>query len=98
MARGFAQIHSLSQELGSSNTKIRYLNTQAEELKPANCQLVDTIQRSAGFASSAGRHTDVKLMDMKAMNPKKFDGKHEKPYRAWARSYGSSPASQETQT
>ena len=85
MARAFEQIHSLSQELGSANTKIDYLNTQTEELKSANRQIVDTIQRSASTAS-AGRHIDVELIDMKAMNPKKYDGKHETPYRAWAKS------------
>ena len=80
MARSFEQIHSLSQELRSANTKIEHLNLQTEELKSARCQIANTIQRSAS-AVSVGRHLDVKLIDMKAMNPKKYDGKHETPYR-----------------
>ena len=85
VARAFELIHSLSQELGSANSKIEYLSTQTEELKSAKRQVVDAIQRSSGVTISDGRHTDVKLIDMKAMNPKKYDGKHETPYRAWAK-------------
>ena len=64
------------------------MNSQTEELKSANRQLADTIQRSPSQVSpgSAGRHLDVKLIDMKAMNRKKYDGKHETPYRTWAKS------------
>ena len=29
---------------------------------------------------------EIKLIDMKVMNPKKFDGKPDSPYRAWAKS------------
>ena len=28
---------------------------------------------------------DVKLIDMKSMGPKKFDGKIDSPFRAWAK-------------
>ena len=75
------------------STKIDFLNTdrlakdqQIEELRSANRQFADDVQRSFGGASSGNRYSDIRLIDMKAMNPKKFDGKLDTPYRAWAKS------------
>ena len=94
LARSFEQIHALSQEFGTVNGKVNYLNSdrlakdqQIEELKSANRQLNDAIQRSAGGASSVSRPSDIRLIDLKAMNPKKkFDGKLDTPYQGWAKS------------
>ena len=39
-------------------------------------------------SSSMGRgRDDVRLIDMKVMSPKKFDGKLDTPFRAWAKAY-----------
>ena len=80
----------MSQELGMGNGKVDFLNTGRlvrdqviEELKR---QLVDALQRSTSGASSVSRGSDIRLIDMKAMNPKKFDGKLGTPYWAWAKS------------
>ena len=68
LVRSFEEIHALSQELGTVNGKVDYLNTdrlakdqQFEELKSANRQLVDAIQRSTGGTSSVSRPSDIGL-------------------------------------
>ena len=75
------------------NSRVDYLSNDriakesiTEELRSANRQLVDRIS-SFGWARSVGRGLqEIKLIDMKAMNPKKFDGKPDSPYRAWSKS------------
>ena len=62
LARSFEQIHALSQELVTVNRKDDFLNTNRlakdqliEELKSANRQLVDAVQRTIVGASSVSR-------------------------------------------
>ena len=43
------------------------------------------IDRGAASSSMSRGHGDVKRMYMKAMGPKKFDGKLDSPFRAWAK-------------
>ena len=83
----FSQTHSLSQELSSVNTKVELLNNDRvakdsiiEELRQANRQLVNMISSSSGGGGDPV--SDVKLIDMKAMNPKAFDGTAESPFIA----------------
>ena len=92
MSQSIDQIQSLSIEIESMNTKMDYLNTdriakdqQIQNLISANRQLSDEIRRSAAGSSTSHGHADVKLIDMKVMRPKKFDGKIDSPYRAWAK-------------
>ena len=92
MIQSLDQIQSLSIEIASMDTKIDFLNTdriakdtQIQNLISANRQLSDEIRRSATSSSMNGRHSEVKLIDTKAMGPKKFDGKLDSPFRAWAR-------------
>ena len=74
------------------STKIDLLNTdriakdgQIANLLSANRQLSDAMQRQ-GAAQSMGRgQNDVRLIDMKAMSPKKCDGKLDSPFRGWAK-------------
>ena len=74
------------------NTKMDFLNndriekaTQIQNLISANRQLSDEIRRSAAGSSTGGKHGEVKLIDTKAMGPKKFDGKLDSPFRSWAK-------------
>ena len=74
------------------NTKTDFFNTdritkdqQIQNLLSANCQLSDEVRGTAASSSMGRGRDDVKLIDMKAMNPKKFDGKFESPFRSWAK-------------
>ena len=75
------------------NTKMDFLNTdrifkdqQIQNFMSANRQLSDKLWRAASSASmSRGRDPDVKLVDMKGMSPKKFDGNFDSPFRARAK-------------
>ena len=74
------------------STTMDFLNTdrfakdqQIEQLRSALRQLIDAVQRSSGGASQSSRSTDVRFIDMKAMRPKKFDGKLDTTYRVWAK-------------
>ena len=91
LQRMFNLTHTLSQELSSANAKVDYLNNDwvakdanIEELKQANRQLVN-VMASSGGGGGGDRVSDIKLIDMKAMNPKSFDGKVESPFKAWAK-------------
>ena len=91
LQRMFNLTHALSQELSSVNAKVDYLNNDRvakdaniEELKQANRQLVN-MMASSGGGGGGDRVSDIKLIDMKAMNPKSFDGKVESPFKAWAK-------------
>ena len=91
MVQSLDQIQSLSIEIASMNTKMDFLNndriekaTQIANLISANQQLSAEMRRSAA-SSSMSRGADVKLIDMKSMGPKKFDGKIDSPFRAWAK-------------
>ena len=74
------------------NTKRDFLNTdriqkdgQTEELRSANRRLVYAMRRQ-GRSSSLGRGlSEDRLIDMKGMIPKIFDGKLGTPYRAWVK-------------
>ena len=84
LAQVFNQIQSMAVELASVNTKVELLNIDRvakdliiRELRDASRQLIDMVQRS-----TAGRGG----IDMKSMNPKKFDGKAESPFKAWVKS------------
>ena len=92
MIQSLDQIPSLSIEIAAMNTKMDFLNTdriekatQIQNLISANRQLSDEIRRSVTSSSVNGRHGEVKLIDTKAMGPKKFDGKCDSPFRAWAK-------------
>ena len=50
-----------------------------------NRQLSDEVRRGAAGSSMSRGHADMKLIDMKAMGPKKFDGKIDSPHCAWAK-------------
>ena len=85
------QTHSLSQELSSVNTKVEFSSNDRvtkdsviEELRQANRQLVNIISSSDG-GGGGDRVSDIKLIDMKALNPKSLDGKAESPFKAWAK-------------
>ena len=74
------------------NTKMDFLNTdrifkdqQIQNLMSANRQLSDEVRRSAASSSTSRWHGDVKIIDMKEMGPKNFDGKLDSPFRAWAK-------------
>ena len=54
------------------------------KLRQANRQL-DSIISSSGGGSSGERGGDIKMIDMKAMNPKVFDSKPASPCKAWAK-------------
>ena len=91
LGRTFDQMQALSTELASVNAKVDFLNTDRiskdqviVELRDANRQLVDSVQRGAAGRGAAPE--TIKLIDMKTMNPKKFDGKPESPFKAWAKS------------
>ena len=56
--------------------------TQIANLISANQQLSQEIRRSAASSSMGRGSADVKLIDMKSMGPKKFDGKADSPFRA----------------
>ena len=90
LSRSFDQMQALSTELASVNAKVDFLNTDRVnkdqiigELRDADRQLVDSVQR--GTAGRGAAPEIIKLIDMKAMNPKKFDGKAEMPFKAWAK-------------
>ena len=92
MIQSLDQIQSLSIEIVSINTTMDFLNTdriakdqQIQNLISANRQLSDEIRCSAAGSSLSRGNADVKLIDMKAMGPKKFDGKIDSPFRAWAK-------------
>jgi hypothetical protein len=81
MIQSLDQIQSLSIEIASVKTKMDFLNTsriakdqQIQNLISANRQLLDEIRRSAAGSSTSRGDADVKLIDMKAMGPKKFEG------------------------
>ena len=85
------QTHALSQELSSVSTKVDYLNNDRvakdatiNELKQANRQLVN-MMTSSGGGGGGDRVSDIKLIGMKAMNPKSVGGKAETPFKAWAK-------------
>ena len=87
------QIRSLSTEIGNMNSKFDYLNNGRianksiiEELRSANRQLVDRMAAIGGASSVSRGPREIKLIDMKVMNPKKFDGEPDSPYRAWVKS------------
>ena len=89
----FDKIQSLSVVIAASSTKMDFLNTDriakdqqiSNNLMSANRQLSDDIRRGAASSSMSRGHGDVKLIDMKAMGPKIFDGKLDSPFRAWAK-------------
>ena len=92
MTQSLDQIRSLSVEIAAMNTKVDFLNsdriekaTQIANLISANQQLSQEIRRSAASSSTSRGHNEVKLIDTKAMGPKKFDGKLNSPFRAWAK-------------
>ena len=92
MIQSLDQIQSLSIEIAAMNTKMDFLNsdriekaTQIQHLISTNQLLSAEIRRSAASSSMSRGSTDVKLIDMKTMGPKKFDGKIDSPYRAWAK-------------
>ena len=92
MAQSLDQIRSLSVEIAAMNTKMDFLNndriekaTQIANLISANQQLSAEIRRSAANPSTGRGHGEVKLIDLKAMGPKKFDGKIDSPFRSWAK-------------
>ena len=75
------------------NSKVDYLKNHhiakdniIEELRSANRQLVDRSASLGGGSSVSRGLLEIKLIDMKAMNPKKFDGKADSPFKAWAKS------------
>jgi len=65
------------------NTDRFQKNEQIADLLSANRQFADAIQRQVGSQSVGRGHTKVRLIDMKVMNPKKFYGRINSPYRAW---------------
>ena len=74
------------------NVKIDFLNTeriqkdgQFANVLSANRQLSDAMQRQGGSQSVGRGHSEVRLIDMKAMNPNDFEGKLDTPYRARAK-------------
>ena len=74
------------------STKMEFLNTdriqkngQIANLLSANRQLSDAMQRQGALQSVGRGQNDVRLIDMKAMNPKKIDGKIVSPFHAWAK-------------
>jgi hypothetical protein len=87
------QIRSLSVEIAAMNTKVEFLNndridkaTQIATLISANQQLSQEIRRAAASPSMGrGKDPEIKLVEMKGMSPKKFDGKFDTPFRAWAK-------------
>ena len=91
LQRMFNLTHALSQELSSVNSTVDYLNNDRvakdaniEELKQANCQLVN-MMASSGGGGGGDRVSDTKLIDMKATSPESFDGKVESPFKARAK-------------
>ena len=93
MIQSLDQIQSLSIEIASMNTNMEFLNTdriakdqQIQNLISASRQLSDELRRTASSASmSRGKDTEIKLVEMKGMSPKKFDGKFDIPFHAWAK-------------
>ena len=51
----------------------------------ANRQLSDTMQRQGASQSMGRRQNDVRLIDMKTMDLKKFHGELGSPFRSWAK-------------
>ena len=91
LQRMFNQTHALSQELSSVCFKVDYLNSHRvvkdatiKELKQANRQLVN-MMTSSGGDGGGDRVSHIKLIDMKAMDPKLCDCKAETPFKAWAK-------------
>ena len=87
LVKTLQQFHALGQELKSVNPKAKFLNTDRSakdnnigELRPANRQLVDAVSSNGG----GDKLDSIKLIDMKVMNPKIFDGKPESRFKAWA--------------
>ena len=90
VAWSFNQMQALSIELAAVNTKVEFLNggriakdQVIGELREASRQLVDTVQRNT---AGRGGIPEIKLVDMKAVNLKKFDGKAESHLKAWTKS------------
>ena len=86
LLQSLAQIQSRSVEIAAMNTKIDFLNTdhiqkdgQIADLLSVNRQLTDDMQRQGGSQLVGRGHTEVRLIDMKAINPKRFDGKIDSP-------------------
>ena len=76
LRQSFYQIQSLSVETAAMNTKIDFLNTdriakdgQVANLLSANRQLSDAMQCQRASQSMGRGQNDVRLIDMKAMNP-----------------------------
>ena len=92
MIQSLDQIHSLGIEIAAMNNKMDFLNsdrlekaTQIQNRISANQQLSAEIRRTAASSSTSRGHNEVKLIDTKSMGPKKFDGKADSPFRAWAK-------------
>ena len=84
------QIRSLSQEIAAANNKLTYLdNDRAHKEQAAHIQsqrvasLEDSIARL--MQSGAGHvETQIKLIDLKTMAPKKFSNRPEEIFKSWA--------------
>ena len=61
--------------MASSAIDLQQMQAQLLDLLSVNRQLADAMQRQGGSQSVGRGCTEVRLIDMKAMNPKKFDGK-----------------------
>ena len=84
------QIRSLSQEIATAKQQLTYLdNDRAQKEQNAHIQsqrvasLEDSISRL--MQTSGGRvETQIKLIDLKTMAPKKFSAKPEENFKSWA--------------
>ena len=76
-------VSELSTELNEVNKRVSFLNNDRvekggnmiEELKVANRQMAHLMSANTGGDKDRDRTPDIKLIDMKVMNPKSFDGK-----------------------
>ena len=85
------QIRLLSQEVATAKQQITYLdNDRAQKEQNAHLQnqRVASLEESIGRMVQAGGgghvETQIKLIDLKTMAPKKFSGKPEEPFKSWA--------------
>ena len=88
LVHALSQIAALSQEVKTVKGNVEFLNndriakdTIINELKHSNTLLASM----SGNNERSGGGDQIKLIDMKAMNPKNFDGKPESPFTAWAK-------------